>query len=66
MDKGFEEAMLHVLSFGGDTDTIGCMAGSILGAYWGYSAIPERWRQLCEGTYHLVSVHGEKGTGNGC
>jgi len=49
MDRGFEDAMLDVISFGGDSDTIGCMAGAILGAYWGRSSIPERWLELCEG-----------------
>ena len=28
---------------GGDADTIGAVCGQIAGAYYGYSAIPERW-----------------------
>jgi len=31
------------VSLGGDTDTIGAMAGAITGAYYGREAIPGRW-----------------------
>ena len=35
---------------GGDTDTIGSMAGAIAGAFCGASAIPEALVRKCEGT----------------
>ena len=35
-------------SFGGDTDTIGSMAGAIAGALCGASAIPARLAEQCE------------------
>jgi ADP-ribosyl-[dinitrogen reductase] hydrolase len=39
----FEEAMRHVIEVGGDTDTIACVAGGLLGAVQGIQAIPSRW-----------------------
>jgi hypothetical protein len=30
---------------GGDTDTVACVAGALLGALWGYSAVPLQWRR---------------------
>ena len=40
---GFEEALVHVVSSGGDTDTNGAVAGAVLGARYGMDAIPTRW-----------------------
>ena len=34
---------------GGDTDTVAAIAGSLLGARWGASAMPESWRQVLHG-----------------
>ena len=34
---------------GGDTDTVAAIAGSLLGARWGATAIPLRWRRLLHG-----------------
>lgn len=31
---------------GGDTDTFGCMAGMIAGAFRGIEAVPQRWQEL--------------------
>ena len=36
-------------SYGGDTDTIGSMAGAIAGAFCGAGAIPPRLARQCEG-----------------
>lgn len=41
--KTFEEAVINAVNSGGDTDTIGAVAGAIAGAHWGTKAIPERW-----------------------
>ena len=41
----FEEALVAVVSAGGDTDTNGAVAGAVLGARFGLNAIPRRWRQ---------------------
>ena len=39
----FEEALIAVVSAGGDTDTNGALAGAVLGARYGASEIPLRW-----------------------
>lgn len=35
--------IISAANVGGDTDTIGCIAGAIAGAYSGYSALPQEW-----------------------
>ena len=39
----FEEALVASVSAGGDTDTNAAVAGAVLGARYGASAIPQRW-----------------------
>jgi len=39
----FRDAVVLAVNLGGDTDTIGAMAGAIAGAYYGYSEIPQGW-----------------------
>ena len=38
-----EAALRHVVEAGGDTDTNAAVAGAVLGARYGASAVPERW-----------------------
>jgi poly(ADP-ribose) glycohydrolase ARH3 len=45
----FEEAVVFAVNLGGDTDTLGAMAGAIAGAYHGEGAIPARWLGVLEG-----------------
>ena len=42
-DLPLEEGLIAVVSSGGDTDTNGTLAGAVLGARYGASAIPLRW-----------------------
>uniref|UniRef100_A0A915E8X8 ADP-ribosylhydrolase ARH3 n=1 Tax=Ditylenchus dipsaci TaxID=166011 RepID=A0A915E8X8_9BILA len=39
----FSTGLEEVISRGGDTDTNGCIAASLLGAYFGADAIPQQW-----------------------
>ena len=39
----FEDALIALVNAGGDTDTNGALAGAMLGARYGASAIPPRW-----------------------
>ena len=49
----FQDTVLTAVNCGGDTDTIGAMAGALAGAYYGYSSIPSAWLEPLE--------NGEKG-----
>lgn len=51
----FERTLRLVISAGGDTGTAGAIAGALLGARWGVSAIPLQWRR---------QVHGWPGIGD--
>jgi ADP-ribosylglycohydrolase len=43
--KSFEAGVLDVANRGGDSNSLGTIAGALLGAVHGESAIPERWRE---------------------
>lgn len=40
----FYESIKAIVLRGGDTDTTACIAGSLLGAYYGVDEIPNQWR----------------------
>ena len=44
----FEQAVTVAIRAGGDTDTVGAMAGAIAGARFGAAAIPDRWLDALE------------------
>lgn len=57
---------------GHDTDTVAAIAGALLGARWGASAVPARWRRILHGwpgatardlekVGHLAATRGEPG-----
>jgi poly(ADP-ribose) glycohydrolase ARH3 len=54
------DALVYAVSLGGDTDTIGAMAGAIAGALHGASALPAEWLALLEegprGRSHVASL----------
>lgn len=43
------DALKAAVRIGNDTDTVAAIAGSLLGAYWGYSAIPIAWLRILNG-----------------
>lgn len=45
----FEWGLRNVIAAGGDADTVAAIAGGLLGARWGVSAIPLRWRRRLHG-----------------
>ncbi len=47
-----EECVVRAVNFGGDTDTIGAMAGALAGALHGTSWIPSRWYDNMENGQH--------------
>jgi poly(ADP-ribose) glycohydrolase ARH3 len=43
VNEDFPSTVVTAVNGGGDTDTIGAMAGALAGAYYGYSSIPAAW-----------------------
>jgi len=51
-----EEGIVSVVSRGGDTDTNACVAGALLGAKFGKSAVPDRWLSKLKAASELNSL----------
>lgn len=51
----FEDGIEKAVRIGGDTDTYAAIAGGLLGAYYGYDAIPLKWRNAILGHDVMVS-----------
>ena len=51
------DALAAAIGIGDDTDTVAAIAGALLGARWGASAVPARWRRLLHG---YPSLTGER------
>lgn len=45
----FERSLREAVAAGEDTDTVAAIAGGLLGARWGVSAIPLAWRRVLHG-----------------
>ena len=43
LNGSFSDTVVTAVNCGGDTDTVGAMAGAVAGAYYGFSAIPREW-----------------------
>lgn len=48
-DLHLERALANAVRIGNDTDTVAAIAGSLLGAFWGASAVPSSWRSAVHG-----------------
>jgi poly(ADP-ribose) glycohydrolase ARH3 len=55
-ENQFERTVMLALALGGDTDTIGSMAGAICGAYVGYEGIHENFVRSCEDFERLLDL----------
>jgi ADP-ribosyl-[dinitrogen reductase] hydrolase len=44
-----QDALQTAVHVGDDTDTVAAIAGALLGARWGASAVPARWRRVVHG-----------------
>ncbi|OGP61054.1 MAG: hypothetical protein A2V67_03665 [Deltaproteobacteria bacterium RBG_13_61_14] len=56
--NSFEDGLLEVIHLGKDTDTMGAIAGGILGARLGEEAIPPAWREGLKNS-EQVALRGE-------
>jgi len=53
--SSFAEGIELAVRVGGDTDTYAAIAGGLLGAYYGYDAIPQDWKDTILGHDQMVS-----------
>jgi ADP-ribosyl-[dinitrogen reductase] hydrolase len=56
MLPSFEEGILETVNSSFDRDTAGAVAGAILGAYWGETQIPERWRNGVHKSAEIIQL----------
>ncbi|NHN54668.1 ADP-ribosylglycohydrolase family protein [Calidifontibacter sp. DB0510] len=47
--RQFADALAVAVGVGHDTDTVAAIAGALLGARWGASAVPAAWRRISHG-----------------
>jgi ADP-ribosyl-[dinitrogen reductase] hydrolase len=47
--RHLQHALDAAVRIGHDTDTVAAIAGMVLGARWGASAVPARWREMLHG-----------------
>lgn len=48
----FEDALITCVNLGGDADSTGAILGGLAGAFYGYDALPERWKQALDKQVH--------------
>jgi len=54
--RDYRRSVLTAVNTDGDSDSVGCIAGAISGAFNGVEAIPADWRATVEGADHLVET----------
>lgn len=70
--RHLSDSLATAVRIGHDTDTVAAIAGALLGARWGASAVPARWRRILHGwpgatardlekVGHLAATRGEPG-----
>lgn len=52
----FRDGITAAVSIGGDTDTYAAVAGALLGAHYGYNAIPPEWRDALIGRDVMIRL----------
>lgn len=55
-DRRLEEALIFLAQAGGDTDTNAAVAGALLGARYGETALPPRWVQQLVGARGIATL----------
>ena len=55
-DASAEATLIAIVNAGGDTDTNGAVAGAMLGAYHGATALPARWIENISATSELTDL----------
>lgn len=51
-----EACLLKAVNLGGDTDTIGAIAGGLAVLFYGYDSVPEEWRRLIVKEEEIIAL----------
>jgi ADP-ribosyl-[dinitrogen reductase] hydrolase len=62
--ESFEAAVVRAANLGDDADTVAAVCGAIAGAYYGYSAIPLRWREQLQQEARIREIALDLARGN--
>lgn len=54
---GLVPGLAAAITIGDDTDTVAAIAGALLGARWGASAVPDEWRSMLHGYPGITGEH---------
>jgi ADP-ribosyl-[dinitrogen reductase] hydrolase len=54
--SSFEGAVCEAANLGGDSDTIAAITGGMAGVFYGYDAIPDRWKEKILVKDRLTSI----------
>lgn len=54
--ESYEDAVIRAANLGDDADTVAAVCGALAGAYYGYSAIPERWRDQLQDEVRIRAI----------
>ncbi len=54
--ESFEDGLLKAVNLGGDTDTVGAIAGGLASLHYGYNNIPVEWLDAIIGKDDIVSL----------
>jgi ADP-ribosyl-[dinitrogen reductase] hydrolase len=56
--ESYEEAVIRAANLGDDADTVAAVCGALAGAYYGYGAIPGKWRDKLqdEARIHKIAL----------
>ena len=52
----YEEAIIRAANLGEDADTVAAVCGALAGAYYGYSAIPSRWKDQLQNEVRIREI----------
>jgi len=54
--NSYRECVLKAVNLGDDTDTVAAVAGGLAGAFYGYKAIPQEWRDVLIKCEHIEGL----------
>jgi ADP-ribosyl-[dinitrogen reductase] hydrolase len=54
--ESYEEAVIRAANLGDDADTVAAVCGALAGAFYGYTAIPSKWRSQLQSEARIHEI----------